>query len=383
MKKSLYLMYLISFLQGLVFYAPVSLIYRTQRGLSVGEFFILDFISLIIVVLTEVPWGYFSDRFGYKKTLLISYILFFLGRVSLLFCNNFLGFLLQTIVTALAISATSGCDIAYLYNICEDGESEKVFGRYKAFSSLAFFIASISSILFIKKSIEFAIVCTIIAYGFSVILICFVKEDNKECRENKKNISIRSCIKQLKHIEYIFLFVICIAIINELSYAISVNLGQLQFQNIGMSIIYLGYINASIELVSMLSFKTHVITNKFSQEKTLKVFFMIMLLCILGIIITNNIAINIICIVLIGGLIGVIEPIILDIKNKSIVNNRATMLSIYSMVGSIVTAFSNIAIGIFADIYLKYAFIFCFFVMLVSILGVYLYIYKISYNKVN
>lgn len=39
MKKNLKLMYMISFLQGLVFYAPISLLYRKERGLSISQFF--------------------------------------------------------------------------------------------------------------------------------------------------------------------------------------------------------------------------------------------------------------------------------------------------------------------------------------------------------
>lgn len=35
MKKNIKLMYIIAFLQGLVFYAPVSLLYRIERGLTV------------------------------------------------------------------------------------------------------------------------------------------------------------------------------------------------------------------------------------------------------------------------------------------------------------------------------------------------------------
>ena len=38
MKRNLKLMYIISFLQGLVFYAPISLLYRIERGLSVSQF---------------------------------------------------------------------------------------------------------------------------------------------------------------------------------------------------------------------------------------------------------------------------------------------------------------------------------------------------------
>ena len=37
MKRNLKLMYIISFLQGLVFYAPISLLYRIERGVMMYE----------------------------------------------------------------------------------------------------------------------------------------------------------------------------------------------------------------------------------------------------------------------------------------------------------------------------------------------------------
>ena len=77
MRKNLNLMYIISFLQGLIFYGPVSLIYKIQKGVSVKEAFFLEFFLLMITVFTEVLWGYFADKYGYKKTLIISYFLFF------------------------------------------------------------------------------------------------------------------------------------------------------------------------------------------------------------------------------------------------------------------------------------------------------------------
>lgn len=116
MNKNLKLMYIIAFLQGLVFYAPVSLIYKIERGLSVSEFFFLEFIQLLNTVITEVLWGYFADKYGYKIALIIGFTLFFLGRLSLLFCNSFIDFFIQTELIALGVSGISGCDIAFLYD---------------------------------------------------------------------------------------------------------------------------------------------------------------------------------------------------------------------------------------------------------------------------
>lgn len=376
MKRNLNLMYMISFLQGLVFYGPVSLIYRKQRGLSVSEFFFLEFILSVIVVLTEIPWGYFADKFGYKKTLTISYSLFFLGRLSLLFCNSFMGFLWQTILTAFGVSGTSGCDIAFLYKSCNSNESEKVFGRYRAFNSLAFFISSISSFFLISISIESAIFVTVIAYGITVIVICLTTDVDIEISSRKKEFKIKDSFKDIKNVKWIFIFVISIAIISEISYGISINLGQLHFESIGVDIRLLGYITALSELLAMLSFKTHVISKKFGQNKTLKTMVSIMLLCVLALVFTNNILISIISICSLSGLISMIYPIVLDIKNKSISKNRATILSVYSMIGSLFSTFINISIGFCADMYLKYAFLACFTIMGIGVFGVYLYMKK-------
>ena len=383
MNRNLKLMYLISFLQGLVFYGPVSLIYRTQRGLSISEFFFLEFILLFIIVLTEIPWGYFADKYGYKKTLTIIYIIFFLGVFSLLFCNNFIGFLLQRILTAIGVSGTSGCDIAFLYKSCNSEECEKVFGRYTAFNSLAFFISSITSFFFINISIESAIVATAVAYGISIIAICFTKDVEIEISNHKNESIIKDSFKNIKNVKLVFIFVISTAIISEISHGISVNLGQLHFESIGMDIRFMGYITALSELLAILSFKTHVISKKFGKVKTLKTMVSMMLLCVLVLVFTKNIFISIIAVCSLSGLISMISPIVLDIKNKSISKNRATILSVYSMIGSLFSAFINIIIGFYADIYLKYAFLACFIIMVIGVFGVYLYIKKDRMYKKN
>ena len=62
---------LIGFLNGLCFYAPVALLIRTQNGISISQFFILQMILSIGIFLTEIPAGYLSDHIGYKNTMLL------------------------------------------------------------------------------------------------------------------------------------------------------------------------------------------------------------------------------------------------------------------------------------------------------------------------
>ena len=290
------------------------------------------------------------------------------------FGNGFVGFLCQTTLTALGISGASGCDTAFLYNVCNKNESEKIFGRYNAFNSLAIFISAIISYFFI--SMEFAVFITTISYGISVILICFTSDIKIEKSNHKKLSIIKDSFKDFSNVKWILIFVISMGIISEISYGISINLGQIHFEEIGFNIKYLGCISAFSEILGMLSCKTYILSEKFGQNKTLKFMLNTMLICIAVLIFTRNIFISIIAICLLSGLISMVSPIALDIKNKSIIKNRATILSIYSMIGSIVSAFINIIIGFYADIRLKYSFIACFFIMAIGIVGVYIYFRK-------
>lgn len=67
LKKNYVIMCILAALQGLVFYAPISTLYRTSRGISVAEIFLTETVLLITMILFEIPFGYFSDKYGYKK----------------------------------------------------------------------------------------------------------------------------------------------------------------------------------------------------------------------------------------------------------------------------------------------------------------------------
>lgn len=61
-KKNIYLLYAISFLQGLVFYGPVATLYRQAAGVSVFQITVIESISLALCIALEMPWGLVADR---------------------------------------------------------------------------------------------------------------------------------------------------------------------------------------------------------------------------------------------------------------------------------------------------------------------------------
>ena len=60
---------LLSFCDGLVFFAPVALLVRTTAGVSAGQFFLLQALIAAAALLGELPCGRLTDRIGYRSTI--------------------------------------------------------------------------------------------------------------------------------------------------------------------------------------------------------------------------------------------------------------------------------------------------------------------------
>ena len=96
-------MYIIVFLQGFVFYGPIATIYRQNRGLSMSSIFLIESISWVLMIIFEIPWGWFSDKFGYKKTLVISNFLFFISKIIFYKAYSFEMFFLERVLLSLSM----------------------------------------------------------------------------------------------------------------------------------------------------------------------------------------------------------------------------------------------------------------------------------------
>ena len=108
----------VSFFDGLVFFAPVSLLVRTSAGVTVSQFFLLQAAVSCTVLAAELPAGRLTDRIGYRSTIVLCEGGFLLARALLLAaflrCSLPL-FVLEAAVEGLAVSFESGTRSAYLY----------------------------------------------------------------------------------------------------------------------------------------------------------------------------------------------------------------------------------------------------------------------------
>ncbi len=137
---------IMSFLNGLVFFAPVALLVRTRAGINLDQFFILQATLSLVIFLGEIPTGKITDFVGYKNTIVLPQIMFLIARslilAAFLFKNYYL-FFAEAIIEGIAISFTSGTISAYLYQKYDESEYVVKNARVNNFSTAGFIASTI------------------------------------------------------------------------------------------------------------------------------------------------------------------------------------------------------------------------------------------------
>ena len=110
---------------GLVFFAPVALLVRTQAGISETQFFLLQALLSGIIALGELPTGHLTDRMGYRRSLILAQLLLLAARGLLLaafLLRSLPLFVAEALVEGISACLSSGTASAYLYAL--HGESD-------------------------------------------------------------------------------------------------------------------------------------------------------------------------------------------------------------------------------------------------------------------
>lgn len=109
---------------GLVFFAPVALLVRTQAGISETQFFLLQALLSGIIALGELPTGHLTDRMGYRRSLILAQLLLLAARglLAAFLLRSLPLFVAEALVEGISACLSSGTASAYLYALY--GESD-------------------------------------------------------------------------------------------------------------------------------------------------------------------------------------------------------------------------------------------------------------------
>lgn len=243
----------VCFLNGLVFFAPVALLVRTQAGVSEHIFFLLQALLSGVIFLGEIPTGFITDKIGYRKSLIWAQVLLFGARSLLLaaFVSRSLAlFVVEAVVEGIAACFTSGTGSAYLYDLYgENGYLVKT-AHAENFGTAGFIISTVAYAGIYKISgMEGLLITTVVMDIIAVVCSFFLRsESSKTVIADRKEVQILAIFKNKKA----FLFVISLAIFSIAWHLINF-FYVVKLENCGLPVEWMSLIILSYSAVQMLA----------------------------------------------------------------------------------------------------------------------------------
>ena len=243
----------VCFLNGLVFFAPVALLVRTQAGVSEHIFFLLQALLSGVIFLGEIPTGFITDKIGYRKSLILAQVLL-LGARSLLlvaFVSRSLAlFVVEAVVEGIAVCFTSGTGSAYLYDLYgENGYLVKT-AHAENFGTAGFIISTVAYAGIYKISgMEGLLITTVVMDIIAVVCSFYLRsESSKTIIADRKEVQILAIFKNKKA----FLFVISLAIFS-IAWLLINFFYVVKLENCGLPVEWMSLIILSYSAVQMLA----------------------------------------------------------------------------------------------------------------------------------
>ena len=243
----------VCFLNGLVFFAPVALLVRTQAGVSEHVFFLLQALLSGVIFLGEIPTGFITDKIGYRKSLILAQVLL-LGARSLLLAafvsRSLVLFVVEAVVEGIAACFISGTGSAYLYALYgENGYLAKT-AHAGNFGTAGFIISTVAYAGIYKISgMEGLLITTVVMNIIAVVCSFFLRsESSKTVIADRKEVQILAVFKNKKA----FLFVISLAIFS-IAWLLINFFYVVKLENCGLPVEWMSLIILSYSAVQMLA----------------------------------------------------------------------------------------------------------------------------------
>ena len=183
----------VCFFNGLIFYAPVALLIRTQAGVSNATFFMLQALLSLAVFVGEIPTGFITDKIGYKKSIISAQITMLLSRIVLLLAFVFHSislFVLEAVLEGIGGCLSSGTCEAYIYSTYGETAFAKKSAHSANYGTIGFIISTITYVFIYQYfDMDGLLISTIVSGILAVLFAIGLDECNEKspCETGDKN----------------------------------------------------------------------------------------------------------------------------------------------------------------------------------------------------
>ncbi|MEE2819399.1 MAG: MFS transporter [Planctomycetota bacterium] len=208
------------------FWLPIYFLFFNSI-LLLEEVFLLQSIYFLSVVTMEVPSGWFSDRFGRKKTLVVASIFLTASYVLFVFSTAFMTFAIAQLLLAAGIAFNSGTDTSFLYESCEAIDKHEEYAQREATATRYSFLGTAAGGIIGGLIAILDYRGTYALSAFAGIILIFIslsftepiqtKDESKQLSFHKQ---IVACLRLLQdnRLLWLFGFAVFLLIINHIPY---------------------------------------------------------------------------------------------------------------------------------------------------------------------
>ena len=130
-RRNVRLLYAFCFLRDFHLWIPVWIVFLTiQRGFSLTQVTVAEGIFLIGVLALEVPTGAVADRWGRSRSLALGALCLGLATIIFAFTTSFAVLITSFLIWSVAATLMSGADMAFLYDTLKNAGNERDYERH-------------------------------------------------------------------------------------------------------------------------------------------------------------------------------------------------------------------------------------------------------------
>lgn len=269
------------------------------------------------------------------------------------------GFLAERIMLSVVLAGYSGVDSSIIYLSCEGTDSQKAFGLYSSMSMAGLLIAAAVFSVFVGDDYWLAGLLTVISYGLAMVLSFGLTEVHQTGVAETEAVSFRVSFRQIYSSRTLLLFLVGVALLSEAHQTITVFLNQLQYERCGLSNSLIGLVYIVATLLGLMGAYSSAFTKRVGVHRSFTLFCVLAAFSCLVLGSTTLALPSIISVLILRLSNTLFQPLLTDLQNRQITSsNRATALSVCSMLVDAIAIGTNLVFGALSDWNLSAAFYF-------------------------
>lgn len=206
-KRNRILLYIYEFISTMILFYIVDTLFYLERGISSSAYMFFVVVMYITKLIFEIPSGILADKYGKKKILLISQIMFIISTIIFIIAYNYTVFIIAIIIASLQKCFSTGIVNSFLYESLKEKEKfNKVLFIKNTMYCISYMIAMLlGGYLGEKYGLIIDYYVTLIPLILGLIIICFIKDtiNNKESNTKRKIDILRNGITEIKNNKFI------------------------------------------------------------------------------------------------------------------------------------------------------------------------------------